>query len=249
MDAAGQKNDWLVDCGSENAVNFTLKNFLRAQGVNKIPRLVLTEGDLKNCGGAELLDQLFGVGELWTSGVNFRSSAYRETISEFEKGGRPQGPRHKIFNCGDRTGCWQILSPAATNNFPRADDNALVLLGYFHGARILLLSDLGRNGQNELLAKTNDLRADIVIAGLPDEGEPLCDALIDAIQPKIIVIADSEFPANCRAGRALKERLAGHNATVIYTRDSGAATIFARPDGWILQTMDGQKFSSASLSR
>src|SRR5665213_266867 len=42
VDADGRKNDWLVNCGDENAVAFTLKNFLRAQGVNKIPRLVLT---------------------------------------------------------------------------------------------------------------------------------------------------------------------------------------------------------------
>ena len=207
VDAAGRKNDWLIDCGDENAVNFTLKNFLRAQGVNKIPRLVLTEGDSQNCGGAELLDQLFGVGELWTSNVKFRSGAYREAVSEFEK----PPSRHKILNYGDKIGCWQILSPAATNNFPRADDNALVLLGNFSGAKILLLSDLGRDGQSALLARTNDLRADIVVAGLPNEGEPLCDALIDAIQPKIIVIADSEFPANRRASRELKNRLAGKN--------------------------------------
>ena len=71
-----------------------------------------------------------------------------------------------------------------------------MLLGNFSGARVLLLSDLGRDGQSALLARTNDLRADIVIAGLPNEGEPLCDALLDAIQPKVIVIADSEFPAN-----------------------------------------------------
>ena len=73
VDAAGRKNDWLVNCGDENAVDFTLKPFLRAQGVNWIPRLVLTEGDLKNTGGAQSLDGLFGVGELWTSGVKFRS--------------------------------------------------------------------------------------------------------------------------------------------------------------------------------
>jgi competence protein ComEC len=242
VDAAGTKNDWLVECGNESAVNFTLKNFLRAQGVNKIPRLILTEGDLKNCSGAELLDQLFDVGELWTSGAKFRSGIYKEIVSKFE-----QSSRHKTFNCGDRISCWQILSPAATNNFPRADDNALVLLGNFSGAKILLLSDLGRAGQNELLSQTNDLRADIVVAGLPNEGEPLCNTLLDAIQPKIIVIADSEFPADRRASRELKERLAQSKIPVIYTRDSNAATILVNRSSWGLRTMDGQKFSSASF--
>jgi competence protein ComEC len=238
VDAAGTRNDWLIDCGNENAVNFTMRNFLRAQGVNKIPRLVLTEGDSQNCGGAELLDQLFGVGELWTSDVKFRSGEYREIVSAFE---RPPA-RHEIFNQGDKIGWWQVLSPAATNSFPRADDNALALLGNFFGAKILLLSDLSRAGQNALLVQTNDLRADIVVAGLPNEGEPLCDALIDAIQPKIIVIADSEFPADRRANRELKNRLAAKNVPVIYTRDSGAVTILADKGGWQLHAMDGQTF-------
>jgi beta-lactamase superfamily II metal-dependent hydrolase len=89
--------------------------------------------------------------------------------------------------------------PQPGNNFPARGRRALVLLGNYSGTRILLLSDLGRDGQSALLARTNDLRADIVIAGLPDEGEPLCDALLDAIQPRVIVIADSEFPATAGA--------------------------------------------------
>jgi beta-lactamase superfamily II metal-dependent hydrolase len=249
VDAAGIKNDWLIDCGNENAVNFTLKNFLRAQGVNTIPRLILTEGDSQNVGGVELLDQLFGVDELWTSPVHFRSGNYNKIISQFENGGHPQGSRHKIFNCGDIIGDWLILYPSATNNFPRADDNALVLLGNFSGTKILLLSDLGRAGQSELLSRTNDLRADIVIAGLPNEGEPVGDALLDAIQPKAIVIADSEFPANRRASRALKDRLAGYKMPVIYTRNSGAVKIVTDKSGWKLRTMDGQNFTSATLSK
>jgi competence protein ComEC len=238
VDAAGRENDWLVNCGDENAVEFTLKPFLRAQGVNRIPRLVLTEGDVKNCGGAKLLDGLFGVRELWTSGVKFRSGAYRDIVSEFEK----PPPRHKTLNAGDTGGCWRVLWPAGTNNSARADDNALVRLGNFSGAKILLLSDLSRSGQSLLLAQTNDLRADIVVAGLPDGSEPLCDALIDAIQPKVIVIADSEFPATRRASSVLRERLGQKGIPVIYTRDSGAVKIMTGKSGWKLRTMDGLRF-------
>ena len=240
VDAPGRKNDWLVDCGNDNAVEFTLKNFLRAQGVNKIQRLVLTHGDLKSCGGAEQLDGLFDIGELWTSPAKFRSAVYRDTVSEFEK----PPARHRIFNCGDAISCWHVLHPAREDNFPRADDSALVLLGDFSSARILLLSDLGRGGQSALLARTNHLHCDIVVAGLPDEGQPLSHDLLDAIQPRVIVIADSEFPATRRASRELKVRLDQRNIPVIYTRAAGAVTILARPKSWELRTMDGQKFES-----
>jgi ComEC/Rec2-related protein len=236
VDAAGRKNDWLVNCGNENAEEFTLKPFLRAQGVNKIPRLVLTEGNSLNTGGAESLDEDFGVGELVTGPVLFRSSTYRNIVAEFEK----PPARHQTVKRGDAAGCWQVLHPDAGENFAHADNATLVLLGNFCGTHVLLLSDLGRNGQSALISQTNDLRADIVIAGLPDKGEPLCDALLDAVQPKVIVIADSEFPATRRASRDLKQRLSGQNVPVIYTRTAGAVKIVMRPDGWELQTMDGQ---------
>jgi len=239
VDAAGRKNDWLVNCGDENAVNFTLKPFLRAQGVNHVQRLVLTHGDLRSGGGAESLNKLFGIGEIYTSPARFRSMAYREIIAEFEK----QPRRHRIINRGSTAGCWQAFAPDATDNFERADDASLVLLGNFYGPRVLLLSDLGREGQNVLLSRTNNLRADIVIAGLPDEGEPLCDALLDAAQPKVIVIADSEFPATRRASPKLRARLEQRGGPVIYTRTAGAVTILLRSNGWELRTMDGQKNS------
>ena len=240
VDADGRANDWLINCGNENAVNFTLKDFLRAQGANTLPRLILTEGDMKNVGGAQMLDELFHVGELWTSDVKFRSANYRNAVASFEK-----PLRHKILTTGEVVGCWHVLFPNATNNFEKADDSPLVLRGNFRGTKVLLLSDLSRAGQSDLLATTNDLRADIVVAGLPTEGEPLCDALIDAIQPRVIVIADSELPAPRRASRALHERLEQKQIPVIYTRTAGAVKIETDKAGWKLETMDGQKFSSA----
>jgi competence protein ComEC len=239
VDADGRANDWLINCGNENAVDFTLKEFLRAQGVNTLPRLVLAEGSTRNCGGAQTLDGLFPIGELWTSAVKFHSAAYRETVTSFDK-----PPRHKVLNCGDTVGNWQVLFPAATANFSKADDSPLVLRGDFRGTKVLLLSDLSRAGQSDLLATTNNLRANIVVAGLPTEGEPLCDALIDAIQPRAIVIADSEFPATRRASHALHERLERKNISVFYTRTAGAVKIITDKTGWRLQTMDGQEFQS-----
>ena len=116
--------------------------------------------------------------------------------------------------------------------------------GTLHGTRILLLSDLGRDGQAALLECGRDLRADIVIAGLPARGEPMEDALLDAVRPAVIVVADSELPANRRASAGLKERLAKRKVTVIYTRTAGAVTMVAGRSGWRLETMDGQTFQS-----
>ncbi len=235
--SAGLDNDWLIDCGSQESVNWTVKPFLRAHGINKVPRLALTEGDSKNCGGAFELQKDMGIGELWTSPVHFRSAAYNRIIAMSKK----PPLKHKLFISGDDNGAWSALWPAARNHFSRADDNALVLRGHFPGATVLLLSDLSPTGQLGLLSCTNDLRADIVVAGLPTQGQPLCDALADAIQPKLIVIADSDFPPQRRANETLKYRLKERGVPVIYTQESGAVKIVVNKEGWTAQTMDGQR--------
>jgi competence protein ComEC len=235
VDAAVGRKDWLVDCGNTNAVEFVTKPFLRARGVNRVPRLALTHGDLRYVGGVAPMEELFGVPEIYTSPVRFRSTAYRRIISDLED--QPQ--RHKLIQRGDTAGVWRVLHPEPGDKFPQADDNALVLLGEFQGTRLLLLSDLGRSGQEALMQRETDLRADIVVSGLPVQTEPLSDALLARIQPKVVVVADSEFPATKRATARLRERLERCDATVLYSRFSGAVTLTFEKTDWQLRAMDG----------
>ncbi len=221
----------LVDCGDTNSVQFITLPFLHAHGVNHLPRLALTQGDVRDMGGAMAIDDALAVDSVFTSAVRFRSSIYRRTITALDE----KPGLHKTVNPGAAIGGWQVLYPPAANHFPQADDNALVLRGEIYGVKILLLSDLGRPGQAALLNQTNDLRADIVVAGLPEKSEPVGDALLDKIQPQVILIADSEFPATRRATAALRDRLSRRNIPVIYTRQAGAVTLILRPTGWELR--------------
>ena len=243
FDAPGSKSDLLIDCGSSNSVAFVTKPFLRAQGVNALPRLLLTHGDLHHIGGAEMAAELFAVRQVCVSPVRFRSAVYRRTLAEFNL--RPGLVRNLSRN--DQLGPWTVLHPLANDRFSAADDGALVLSGTFHGARILLLSDLGRAGQDALLERTPDLRADIVMAGLPSVGEPLCNALLDAIQPRLIIVADSEFPVSERASEKLRARLAERRIPVICTRSAGSATLEFRAHGWEARFMDGTRLTSREL--
>jgi len=238
VDADGRDNDWLINCGNENAANFTLKNYLRGQGVNSLPRLALVDASTRNCGGTVPLKELFSIGNLWTTGGKYRSNPYRAAVESFSP------TQQKTFAIGETVGHWHILFPEMNKSFNKADDGATVLLGQFGQTRVLLLNELSRSGQDTLLTQSNDLRADIVIAGLPSDSEPLCDALIEAIQPKLMIVADSEMPATRRASATLRERLALTKIPVIYTRTVGAVKITLSKHGWDAQTMDGQKFAT-----
>lgn len=243
-DAAGQANDWLMDCGNTNSVEFVTQPFLRAKGVNHLPRLLLTHGDLKHIGGTLPLVTEFGCREIAASSFRFRSVAYRRLFADLQR----EPFKFQTLHRGDQTGAWHVLHPTKTDESTQADDGALVRQAEFHGVRILLLSDLGRPGQNLLLEReTNRLRADIVVTGIPAQTDPLCEALLDAIRPRVIIVADSELPATARASQRLKERLTRRNVTVLNTRDTGAVTIRLRPDGCDFATAGHQYFNLNDL--
>jgi competence protein ComEC len=241
-DAPGSENDLLVDCGNTNSVEFVMKPFLQSHGVNILPRLLLTHGDLRNVGGTEPLCAALHVVEIVTTSVRFRSPTYRRILREL-----PHRPESWIaVNRGDIISGWTVLHPAENDSYPQADDSAVVLMGEFGGTRVLLLSDLGRPGQRTLLDRSGDLHADIVVSGLPEQGEPLSDALLDAVQPKVIVVVDSERPATRRAKPALRGRLQKRGIPVLFTRDCGAATIEVARNGWVVKTVDSRRITPDS---
>jgi competence protein ComEC len=245
FDAPGRQNDLLVDCGTTNSVQFLTKPFLRAQGVNRLPTLLLTHGDLLHVGGAELVAGLFSVRTFCVSPVRFRSPVYRQILRNWSR--TPE--KLRTLSRNDQLGCWTVLHPEPGDHFSQADDNALVLSALIGGQRVLLLSDLGRPGQEALLQRTPGLRADILVTGLPAQFEALGDALLDALQPRLIIVADSEFPVAERASPKLHERLARRKLPVIYTRQTGAATIEWRNNDWELRTMSGIRISSRNPAR
>lgn len=234
LDAPGRSDDTLVNCGTSNAVEFVTRPFLAAQGVNAVEQLVLTHGDLRGFGGFDLLAIEMPVRSVAVPAQRFRSARYRELVSRLEEAGRL-----RRLNRGDAFGPWRVLHPQAGDRFETADDGALALLGTFHGMRVLLLSDLGRAGQERLLQREADLRADIVIAGLPERSEPLTDSLLAAIRPCVVVVADSEYPATHRAGPRLRERLNRWRIPVLYTRETRAVTLTFQRGGWRLRTQSG----------
>ena len=232
--------DILVDCGSSNAVQFTTTPFLRARGVDRLPALLLTHGDIRHTGGAGLLAAQFDIGKILASPVRFRSSVYRQVIQRFNQSPHPVQTLSRDCILGP----WTVLHPEATDRFPRADDNALVIAAELHGSRIILLSDLGQSGQAALLDRFPELRADILVTGLPTIGEPLGRAFLERLQPQLIIVADCEFPTSERASAKLRERLTECRIPVLYTRLCGAVTFDFQQESWRLRTISGIRTES-----
>jgi competence protein ComEC len=233
--APGWEGKFLIDCGNEESARELLKPFLCAQGVNRLAGLCLAVGRLEYFGGARFILQNFPAAGVFTGVSQDRSTAFRDLTLELQR-----SPGGRAVKDGDQIEGWTVLHPGAADQFAQADDNAVVLRREFHGHAVLLLPALGRDGQDALMRRHPELRAELVIAGLPARDEPLCEPLLDQLRPRLILVVDAKFPATRRAPAKLRQRLARRGARVVYGRDNGALTLELSPGGWSLRNADGQ---------
>lgn len=222
----------LIDCGTETAANYIVTPYLHSRGLDRLPHLLLTHGDIRHIGGSETITTEFHVEQTITSPASSRSGPYRQVMASLQT----HPDRWRKLSRGDRVGVWEILHPASTDHFAQSDDNALVLRANVQGTRVLLLSDLGQLGQRALLDREQDLRADIVVTGLPVKGEPLQSSLLEAIKPRTIIVSCADVPVQESARKELRRRLAQLNIPVLYTSDTRSVIITFTAKGWNLET-------------
>ena len=237
IDAPGREADLLVDTGDANAVDWVVAPFLEAEGRRRIPAILLTHGDTRHVSGAPDLLRRIQIGQVLVGPGNPRSAVYRRSLEALQKAGRPTG----VMQRGRRWGPVRVLHPDAQDRFTRADDQAVVLRFDWHGARVLLCSDLGRFGQDALIEREQDLEVDIVVTGMPTGEEPLREPLLERLRPSVMVVSTGRYPADQAPSRALRGRLARTGIPVYYTGDQGAVIVSATPHGWSVEAMDGSR--------
>ena len=195
-DAPGRQNDLLIDCGNESASEFVVRPFLRGKGVNRLSQLLLTHGDLRHVGGAGLVEKEFSVRHVLTSNVPFRSAKYREIA------GRLNGPSTveggSIAAIGLAIGRFSIRPAKIASRKPTTIHwccAASSTMSVSCSVRIWAGPDkvpCSRRGA--------DLRAEVVVCGIPGHSEPLGDPFLDAVQPRVIIVS-AERSARRRNGR------------------------------------------------
>lgn len=224
-----------IDAGSEGAYDYALKPFLQSRGINRVNSLLLTHGDTRHVGGAAKLLAEFHPRELITSPVPSRSPGYRQVVKEWDA----RQHAHTLIQAGTNLGPWRVLHPARSDYFSSGDDNAVVLLGEFYHVRVLLLSDLGKSGQQAMLERNKDLRADIVVTGLPAKNEPLSDDLLAVIKPQMVIVSCARQPAGEQASRELRARLDRGPWHTLWMSDCGTVDLRFHAEGCEVRTMHG----------
>lgn len=242
IDAPGAQNDWLIDGGPKWCSSFILEPFLRNQPPStRYRNHLLTHGDKQHL---EALSQLFQQkppAQVVISPLAFRSSFYRGLIQQLRAEGIPIHQR----SAKDRIGDWQILHPRSVDNPSPADSAPLVLFGELHGLKILLLSDLNRESQKELLNRQPDLKADFISLGLPADRQPPNLHVLGQLDPQVIVVTGSHNQNGERWVRSIRRHFRSKNVQVLFTGVDGAVKLIFSRRASEITTRSGKKFPLA----
>jgi len=87
------------------------------------------------------------------------------------------------------------------------------------------------------------------VAGMPNAGELLSDALLEAVQPEAIILSTGEYPANEQPALALRGRLMRRGVPVFMTGDDGAVQVLIRSESWEIRANSGQTFRPCTRAR
>ena len=234
VDAPGWRQDMLIDGGDESDVGFLTEPFLRSRGIDRLQRWVVTHGDVRHIGGWQTFMTGFAPKQIVTGRGDFRSPGYRQLTAEL--GRLPD--RWRRVDVGDDVAGWNVLQ-AGEGAVRRADDGALVLEGEWGGTRVLMLSDLGGAGQEEWRTWGKLGRVDLVVAGVPSDGEPLNESLLAILEPQVVILHDSLLPVGSKADDRLMRRLSREGRTVLRVSDTGAVIIRLARGRWEVRGMEG----------
>ncbi len=228
-DLPGRDSDLLIDGGSKRGAE-TTRSALAAQGWNRINRLLATHGDASHVGGADGLLDYYKIRELLTGPGRPRSTVWRNLVD----GRAALGGSIRVVQRGDWIGCWQVLHPPNGIRLAAADDQAVVLRASVQGLVVLLCSDLGPEGQQEVLSSGLEVAADVVVSGIPVKGQPLGEDFLAAVRPSLIILSTAQFPSQEQAKAPLRRRLERRGIPVVYTSDAGSVTLGMKAGRWWL---------------
>ena len=234
-------NTSMVDSGDAYSSLGVVHPFLRSRGINHLNALWLSHGDIRHVGGASNLASLWHPPSIHIGPTRFRSSAYRSIVDEL----RARCPDSiRPVRDGDLLGPCRVVHPREDDRFSQADDASLVLLFNEGPASVLLLGDLGREGQEILMRRHPELRASIVISGIPTKGEPLCDGLLEQLKPRLVIIADSARPPTARLGTTAQARLLRSRIPLRFTSETGSLDLYRNSGRWEVRTATGTAIAS-----
>ena len=241
--------DWLFDCGSDRDYERTVREYLRASGINRLHGVSLSHGDAQHIGAIPRIVSEYRPTVLTDNPAPDRSALHRRLRATLKRGSSfPRDVRAGDEIALSSNGVTvRVLYPPPGFSAPIADDQALVVQLTTPSATVLLMSDSGELTERSLLAANLDLRSDIIVKGKHHSSYGYSDSFLDAVNPKLIVATSRDFPISEHLSDEWAERVRGCGITLFRQDETGAVELRFRANDWQARAYTtGEIFRSSS---
>ena len=222
----------LIDCGSGQGFKRCVMPSLRALGIEP-DAVVLSHPDGGHLGGGAAVWRGFPIRQALLPVSRARSPAYRAWIDDAPRAGvrlsLVRVPGNLEFPAGAVLEMIHAPDPDAVGE--NADERVAIYRLRWRGWKLLFTSDAGIGTERKLLDRGADVAADVIIAGHHPGDPALCDAFLDAVQPRAIIATNASFPATEMLAPATVAYWKSRGIQVFDQGTTGAVTVRVDEDG------------------
>ena len=194
--------------------------FLQKEGIRKIDKLIVTHGDTDHMGAAKELLSTITVEEI-VFGKKQEDTVLEKELRQIAK---QKNIRINIMGEGDR---WQVDEAAFTVLSPKGgengdNDSSIVLWAKLGGFTWLFTGDLEEKGEQRIIKRYPELRADILKVGHHGSQTSSSSSFLHLIEPQKAIISAGEHNRYGHPHQEVLERLLELEIEIWRTDKQGA---------------------------
>ncbi|SFP20163.1 DNA internalization-related competence protein ComEC/Rec2 [Salibacterium halotolerans] len=203
--------------------------FLKAEGITKLDKLIITHGDIDHYGGARAVIEDMEVKEvLYGKGGDFKK-AESAFLHGIWKRDIPVVPVKQGMAWDEAGGSFQVLAPHGDE--PAGNERSIVLQAELGDRKWLFTGDIGREGEEELLSDFPDIEADILKVGHHGSRTSSSPSFIEELGIKAALISAGRCNRFGHPHEETLKTLETAGAQIHQTDEAGAVQISFTKDG------------------
>ena len=226
----------LIDCGGRNSFAYPLQASLNRLGLAP-DSVILTHPDGGHVGGGHPVWRKFPIRQVILPVERARSPSYRNWLEQAPKDGVRllQARQLSGLPLSERTRIEWLHLPDSQSQDLAADHRVLVMRLHWRELKILWLSDAGSAIEQAMLDSGRNLQADVIVAGCHDSDLSLGDDFVAAVQPRVIVMDDTDHPESLGPGSRQIQHWRDAGIMVIRQSEEGAVSLRPENNAWVIR--------------